>query len=113
VRGAVFDVIIDMRPGSQTFGEWTAVELSAANYTMLYIPGNFAQGFLTYEDNTELFYQVSEFYSPEFERGIRYNDPLLAIPWPGTVEVISTKDRSWPDFSCETIHNGHFKGKTL
>ena len=98
VRGAVFDVIIDMRPDSSTFRQWIAIELSANNYRTLYIPGNFAQGFLTLDDATELFYQVSEFYSPEYERGIRYNDPAFAISWPHPIEVISTKDESWLDY---------------
>jgi dTDP-4-dehydrorhamnose 3,5-epimerase len=99
IRGAVFDVIIDLRPASPTYRNWVGVELTAENYKMLYIPGNFAQGFITLADDTELFYQVSEFYSPGHERGIRYNDPAFAIPWPVPVEVISTKDQNWPNYS--------------
>jgi dTDP-4-dehydrorhamnose 3,5-epimerase len=98
VRGAVFDVIIDLRPDSPTYKKWFGVELSAGNYKMLYLPGNFAQGFITLADDTELFYQVSEFYSPEHERGIRYDDPAFGVSWPVSVEVISAKDKSWPDY---------------
>src|SRR5262249_26452578 len=99
VRGAVFDVIIDLRPGSPTYKQWFSVELSASNRRMLYLPGNFAQGFMTLADDTELFYQVTEFYSPGHERGIRYNDPEFGITWPLPVEVISAKDAAWPNLS--------------
>jgi len=98
VRGAVFDVIIDLRANSPTYKNWLSVELTAGNYKLLYIPANFAQGFITLEDQTELLYQVSEFYSPEYERGIRYDDPAFAIPWPLPAEVISNKDRNWPNY---------------
>src|SRR6058998_2879841 len=97
-RGAIFDAIIDMRPESPTYRKSFALELTADNHRMLYVPQNFAQGFLTLEDNTELTYHVSEFYSPESERGIRYDDPMFGIPWPGPVEVISDKDKNWPDY---------------
>jgi dTDP-4-dehydrorhamnose 3,5-epimerase len=99
VRGAVFDVIIDLRPASPTYKKWFGVELSAGNYKMLYLPGNFAQGFITLADDTELFYQVSEFYSPGHERGIRHDDPAFGVSWPLSVEVISTKDKSWPNYT--------------
>jgi dTDP-4-dehydrorhamnose 3,5-epimerase len=99
IRGAVFDIIIDLRPGSPTYKNWVGIELTAENYRMLYIPGNCAQGFITLTDDTELFYQVSEFYSPGHERGIRYNDPAFVIPWPIPVEVISAKDQNWPDYA--------------
>ena len=99
IRGAVFDVIIDLRPDSPTYKRWFGVELSADNYKMLYLPGNFAQGFITLADDTELFYQVSEFYSPGHERGIRYDDPAFSVVWPIPVEVISTKDESWPPYT--------------
>jgi dTDP-4-dehydrorhamnose 3,5-epimerase len=97
IRGALYDVIIDMRLGSPTQYQWVGVELTAENRKMLYVPENFAHGFLTLEDDTEAFYLVSEFYAPECERGLRYNDPAFAIPWPGKVDVISDKDLSWPD----------------
>jgi dTDP-4-dehydrorhamnose 3,5-epimerase len=98
VRGAVFDVIIDLRPDSPTYKKWFGVELSADNHRMLYLPGRFAQGFITLADDTELFYQVSEFYSPDHERGIRYDDPAFGVAWPIAVEVISNKDRHWMNF---------------
>ena len=99
IRGAVFDVIIDLRPDSPTYKNWFGVELSAGNYNMLYLPGNFAQGFITLADDTELFYQVSEFYSPDHERGIRYDDPAFGVSWPIAVEVISSKDKSWSNYT--------------
>lgn len=102
-RGAIFDVIIDLRPGSKTHGEWTSVELSANSYTMLYVPAGFAQAFQTLEADTELIYQVTEFYSPAFGRGIRYDDPAFAIPWPLEVSVISDQDRHWPDFKARLL----------
>jgi dTDP-4-dehydrorhamnose 3,5-epimerase len=97
-RGAIHDVIIDLRPGSETYGRWLSVELSAAVPRMLYVPGNFAQGFQTLEDDTELAYQVSAFYAPGYERGLRHDDPAFDLDWPLPVSVISEKDRGWPDF---------------
>ena len=76
-EGAIYDVIIDLRPGSSTFKQWVAVELSAENRRMLYIPEGFAHGFLTLDDNTEIFYQMSEFYAPAYARGVRWNDPAF------------------------------------
>ena len=98
LRGAIYDVIIDMRSNSPSYKKWFGVELTAANRTMLHVPEGFAHGFITLEDDTEVFYLVSEFYSPECERGVRYNDPAFAIAWPAHVQVISPKDNSWPDF---------------
>jgi dTDP-4-dehydrorhamnose 3,5-epimerase len=98
IRGAVFDVIIDLRADSPTYKKWFGVELSADNCKMLYVPRNFAQGFITLADDTELSYQVSEFYSPGYEKGIRYNDPAFAVAWPIPIEVISTKDENWPNY---------------
>jgi len=94
--GAIYDVIIDMRLDSPTYRKWTGVELTAENYTMLYVPENFAHGFQTLENNTEATYQVSQFYSPESERGFRYDDPVFQVEWPLPVEVISEKDIAWP-----------------
>ena len=96
--GAVYDVIIDLRPDSSTFLRWIAAELTAENRKMLYVPENFAHGYQTLADNTEVFYQVSQFYSPESEQGLRYNDPTFGIKWPMDVQVISHKDRSWPHY---------------
>jgi len=98
-RGAIFDVIIDMRPDSATCKQWIGVELRENSYTMLYVPEAFAHGFQTLEDDTEVIYQVSQFYTPGSERGIRYNDPAFRINWPVEVQVISDKDSSWPDYS--------------
>jgi dTDP-4-dehydrorhamnose 3,5-epimerase len=98
-RGAIHDVIIDLRPDSPTYGEWTGVELSADNYKMLFVPKNFAHGFQTLVDDTEVTYQVTEFYTPGAERGLRHDDPAFAISWPLPVSVISDKDRSWPAFA--------------
>jgi dTDP-4-dehydrorhamnose 3,5-epimerase len=96
--GAICDVIIDLRPDSATFKKWMAVELSSANRRMLYIPEGFAHGFLTLQDQSEVFYQMSEFYVPELARGVRWNDPAFGIEWPISVSVMTDKDRTFPDF---------------
>lgn len=96
--GAICDVIVDLRPDSPTFREHLVVTLSAANRKMLYIPEQFAHGFITLEDNTEVFYQMSEFYSQESARGFRWNDPSFGICLPLEVAVISERDRDYPDF---------------
>jgi dTDP-4-dehydrorhamnose 3,5-epimerase len=98
-RGAVYDVIVDLRPESPTYRSWIAVELTAQNGRLLYVPEGFAHGYQTLEDETETFYQVSVPYTPDAERGVRWNDPAFGIEWPDAPErVISEKDRSWPDF---------------
>ena len=97
-RGALHDVIIDLRPDSSTYKRWTAVELTASNDKMLYVPGDFAHGFITLENNTEAIYLVSEAYTPGAEGGLRWDDPEFGIEWPRPVEVISAKDAGWPDF---------------
>lgn len=97
--GAILDVIIDIRPESGTYKEWMSVKLSAENRTMLYVPEGFAHGYVTLMNDSEIFYQVSEFYTPGVERGIRWNDPLFQIAWPALDGlVISEKDRAWPDY---------------
>ena len=103
VRGAVYDVMLDLRPQSQTFMHHIAVELSAANYRMLLVPKGCANAFLTLADETEVTYFVSEFYTPGAERGLRWNDPAFGISWPADPAVISDKDRSWPDFAGERM----------
>lgn len=95
-RGAILDVIVDLRPDSATAGEWIGVELTADTRRMLYVPEGFAHGFQTLEDDTEVTYQVSEFYTPGAERGVRYDDPGLGVTWPLEVTAISEKDRTWP-----------------
>jgi dTDP-4-dehydrorhamnose 3,5-epimerase len=96
--GAIFDVIVDMRPSSKTYLQHLGVELNAENRTMLYIPKGFAHGFITLRNNSEIFYQMSEFFVPDASRGIRWNDPALNIQWPEPVAVISKRDEQWPDF---------------
>jgi dTDP-4-dehydrorhamnose 3,5-epimerase len=96
--GSIYDVVIDLRPNSPTLRHWIGVVLSAEQRNMLYVPEGCAHGFLTLEDKTEVFYQMSESYSPELARGVRWNDPAFQIVWPGSVEVISDRDRSYPDF---------------
>jgi len=96
--GAIFDVIIALRPDSPTFKQWVAVELTAENRRMLSIPEGFAHGFQTLEDNTEVFYQMSEFYHPECARGVRWNDPAFGTEWPLSDPILSDKDRSFKDF---------------
>ena len=95
-RGAIYDVIVDMREGSATFGEWIGVELTADNCRQLYVPAGFAHGFLTLADNTDVTYQVSARYAPGAERGLRWDDPAFAIRWPAEPQLISTKDRTHP-----------------
>ena len=97
-RGAIYDVIIDLRTGSPTYKQWTGVELTADDYTMFFVPRDFAHGFQTLIDESEITYQVSQFYTPGSERGIRFDDPAFNIQWPLEVSVISDKDRTWPDF---------------
>lgn len=95
-KGRAFEVMIDLRSGSKTYGKWLGVEISAEDYKMLYVPKGFALGFQTLEDNTEIFYQMSEIYMPAFSRGIRWDDPSLNISWPMKPTVISKKDLSHP-----------------
>jgi dTDP-4-dehydrorhamnose 3,5-epimerase len=98
-RGAIYDVMVDLRPDSQTFGQWFSVELTAENRKMLFVPRNCAHGYLTLQDDTEIFYQISAFYAPECARGIRWNDPAFGISWPAEVRVISDRDRNYSDFA--------------
>jgi dTDP-4-dehydrorhamnose 3,5-epimerase len=96
IRGAVWDVIVDLRPECPTFRKHFSIVLSAENRHELYIPKGMAHGFQTLEDGTEVFYQISKFYAPESSCGYRWDDPTLAIPWPEPVTVISDKDRGLP-----------------
>jgi dTDP-4-dehydrorhamnose 3,5-epimerase len=118
IKGAIYDVIIDIRPDSATYCQWIAVELTAhrsqltayrlpltaycsqlpSHHGMLYIPKGFAHGFITLSDQTEVFYQISEFYSPDHARGVRWNDPAFGIRWPEEVQLISERDNKYPDF---------------
>lgn len=97
-RGAIHDVIVDLRPRSPTFRHHFAVELRGGSYRMLYVPEGVAHGFQTLEDDTEVAYQISAFHRPEAARGVRWDDPAFAIPWPEPVRLVSDRDRSYPDF---------------
>jgi dTDP-4-dehydrorhamnose 3,5-epimerase len=99
-RGAIFDVAVDLRPGSPTRGQHVAVTLTAEQGHQIFIPQGFAHGFQTLQDDTEVFYQLSAAYSGEHARGIRHDDPTLAIPWPEPVTVISARDRALPAFEA-------------
>ncbi len=97
-KGAIYDVVLDLRPSSPTYKNWIAAELTSVNRHMLYIPEGCAHGFLTLEGETEVFYQMSESYNAESAHGVRWNDPAFAIRWPAEVEVISPRDGSYPDY---------------
>jgi dTDP-4-dehydrorhamnose 3,5-epimerase len=97
--GAIHDVIIDLRPASPTFRRHVAVVLSAENRRALYIPEEFAHGFQTLVDDTEVFYQMSEFYAPAHARGVRWNDPAFGISWPPGERIITERDQTYPDFT--------------
>lgn len=98
IAGIIWDVMLDLRTDSPTFGHWFGAELSAANRRMMYIPKGFAHGFITLADDCEVLYLVDEFYAPDHERGVRWDDPRFAIEWPATPTVISTRDQQHPDF---------------
>ena len=101
-RGAVYDVIIDLRPASPTFRKWVGVELTPENGRILYVPKGFAHGFQTLSDDAEVNYFVSQYYSPEAERGVRFDDPAFNIQWPPVERrIVSDKDQSWPYFTEE------------
>lgn len=98
--GAIYDVMIDLRPESKTFKRWFSAELTAENHNMLYVPEGFAHGYQTLADDTEIAYQVSTFYHTESERGVRWNDPVFGIAWPLPVTVISPKDQAYPNWGA-------------
>ena len=98
IKGAIYDVVVDLRSQSETYRQWMGIKLTEDNYKMLYIPESFGHGFLTLTDDTVLFYQVSEFHVPGAERGLRWNDPTFNIQWPLPVTVISEKDQNYADF---------------
>jgi dTDP-4-dehydrorhamnose 3,5-epimerase len=95
-RGAIFDVVLDLRPESPSCGEWYGVELSAENGRMLYVPGNCAHGYQTLEECTEMYYMTSAFYTPSAVGGVRFDDPAFGIRWPLVATVVSDQDRNWP-----------------
>ena len=102
--GGIFDVIVDLRPSSDTFKQWLGVELTAENFRMLHIPEGCAHGFLTLEDNTAVQYLVSAFYSPTAEAGVRYDDPAFNIEWPFKPTIVSAKDLAHPPFSVGVLN---------
>lgn len=97
-RGAMYDVIVDIREQSPTYCRWLAVELTEQNHKMLYIPKGFAHGFQTLADDTRVYYQMSEYYHPELARGIRWNDSAFSIKWPVKISIMAAKDHQFPDF---------------
>lgn len=96
--GAIYDVVIDLRPESPSFTRWAAAELSAENHKAMYVPAGCAHGFLTLAAKTEVLYQMSQSFQPASAAGVRWNDPAFDIKWPATVEVISERDKNYPDF---------------
>jgi dTDP-4-dehydrorhamnose 3,5-epimerase len=102
-RGAIYDVIIDLRPTSSTRFQWLGVELSHEEGSALFVPAGFAHGFLTLADDTDVFYQMGDFYRPEADRGFRYDDPFFAVKWPTVPKVISERDSTYPDFDPTTL----------
>jgi dTDP-4-dehydrorhamnose 3,5-epimerase len=96
-RGAIYDVIIDLRENSPTLRGHFATALTASNRKAIYVPKGFAHGFQTLEDDTEVFYQISQFYSPEHARGVRWDDPAFAVRWPEAVRAMADRDRSYPN----------------
>jgi len=100
-RGRIYDVIVDLRRESPGYKQWEAVELTADNRLMLYVPEGFAHGFQTLEDGSEVFYQMSESYAPEYTRGVRWDDPAFGIQWPLDDRLLSVRDQSFPDFNAE------------
>src|SRR5436190_14882982 len=98
IAGKINDTIIDLRSDSPTFLKWISIELSAENRRMLYIPEGFAHGFQTLADHSEVFYQMAEFYAPDYARGVLWNDPAFGIEWPEAPQVIAARDQAYPDF---------------
>jgi dTDP-4-dehydrorhamnose 3,5-epimerase len=98
IKGAVFDVIVDLRSDSSTYCQWFGIELKASEYKAVFVPEGMAHGFLTLADETLIFYEMFESYHPECARGVRYNDPAFGIRWPAEIKIISEKDQRWPDF---------------
>jgi dTDP-4-dehydrorhamnose 3,5-epimerase len=98
IRGSIYDVIVDVRKGSPSYGQWEGFELSEKNFSMLFVPPGCAHGFFTLEPKTEVLYKVDNFYSPKDEAGIIWNDPGLAIDWPTKNPILSERDKKWPCF---------------
>jgi len=103
-RGAVYDVAVDLRPESATYSRWVAVELTAGNRRLFYVPEGCAHGYQTLTDDAELLYLMSQFYFPELSYGVRYDDPTFGVEWPLAVTTISNADQSWPDYQAGTVN---------
>jgi dTDP-4-dehydrorhamnose 3,5-epimerase len=99
IKGSIYDVAIDLRPESPTHKQWFGIELSADNRRHLFVPQGFAHGFVTLEDDSEVIYLVSEYYTPDAEGGVRFDDPAFNIKWPVRITEASDKDKSWPDYN--------------
>lgn len=99
IRGSIYDVVLDLRKGSSTYRRWSGMELSENNYTMVYVPKGCAHGFLTLEDDCVVYYQMTEFFHPEYARGVRWDDLAFGITWPHPAEIISEKDQNYPDYA--------------
>ena len=99
IRGAIFDVVLDLRPEASSFRRWFGAVLSRDNHCAMYIPRGVAHGFITLEDDCDVYYQMSDVHEPSAARGVRWNDPAFGIEWPAEVRVISERDRNYPDFS--------------
>ena len=112
VQGKIFDVIIDLRKNSSTFKQWESNELNSSDNKILYIPKGIAHGFQTLEDNSEVFYQISEYHNPKFYRGIRFDDSNFKIKWPLPISVMSINDKNWEMFSDTTINNNKMEFET-
>lgn len=102
-RGAIYDVLVDLRPSSPTLGSWRGFELSDRNGYQLYIPKGFAHGFQTLADDAEISYMISDYYVPEAARGVRFDDAALSIKWPARPSVVSAADQSWPDLELSQL----------
>lgn len=109
LKGKIFDVAVDIRKGSPTFGKWVGVELSEDNFHMLYIPPGFAHGFVVLSEEAHVLYKVTNEYSPEHDRGIIWNDPTININWPISNPILSDKDRKWPTLEEAEI-NFYYQG---
>jgi dTDP-4-dehydrorhamnose 3,5-epimerase len=102
-RGAIYDVILDLRSASETFTHYLSMELTADNRTMLYVPEGCAHGFMALEDDSEVFYQMSQMFFPDHARGVRWNDPAFGIEWPNLDPIMLERDRTYPDFNVEGL----------
>jgi dTDP-4-dehydrorhamnose 3,5-epimerase len=112
-RGAIFDVIVDLRAASPTYGQWLGAELTATNCRQLLVPGGFAHGFLTLAPDTEVSYEMSARYVPSAARGLRWNDPAIGVRWPAPPQLLSPKDASYPDWAPQSQRNSAPLAPTL